>query len=49
VLIVGSGNVVHNLRRIDWNQPDAGFDWARSFDDAPLEVMTDIPADETNI
>ena len=44
VLILGSGNVVHNLRLIDWNQPDLGFDWARRFDDAVAEQLASDPA-----
>ncbi|HUR22532.1 MAG TPA: 4,5-DOPA dioxygenase extradiol [Acidimicrobiales bacterium] len=45
VLIVGSGNAVHNLRRIDWSRPDAAFDWARAFDTDVAEVMTGAPAE----
>ncbi|HZQ28986.1 MAG TPA: 4,5-DOPA dioxygenase extradiol [Acidimicrobiales bacterium] len=45
ILIVGSGNVVHNLGRIDWSRPDAAFDWTRRFDDAARAVMTEKPAD----
>jgi len=49
VLIVASGNVVHNLRRIDWGQPGGGFDWARRFDDAARRVMTTSPGDVVSL
>jgi 4,5-DOPA dioxygenase extradiol len=45
VLIVGSGNVVHNLRALKWSEPDLGFDWARRFDDAARAVLTERPSD----
>ncbi|MFN7117769.1 MAG: 4,5-DOPA dioxygenase extradiol [Saprospiraceae bacterium] len=28
VLMMGSGNMVHNLRILNWQQPETGFDWA---------------------
>lgn len=43
VLVVGSGNVVHNLRRVDWSRPGLGFDWAHRFDDEARARMTADP------
>lgn len=43
ILILGSGNVVHNLRRIDWDRPDSAFDWAERFDDAVVEQLASEP------
>jgi 4,5-DOPA dioxygenase extradiol len=43
VFIVGSGNVVHNLRRVDWSYGDRGFEWADRFDARVREVMTTNP------
>jgi 4,5-DOPA dioxygenase extradiol len=40
ILILGSGNVVHNLRLIDWNSPGQGADWAQRFDNDVRGLMT---------
>ncbi|MGZ4717163.1 MAG: 4,5-DOPA-extradiol-dioxygenase [Acidimicrobiales bacterium] len=45
VLIVGSGNVVHNLREVDWSVPEQGQAWARRFDEAARAVMTSTPGE----
>jgi 4,5-DOPA dioxygenase extradiol len=45
VLLAASGNVVHNLRRMDWSKPDAAFDWNRRFDEAATTAMSSAPED----
>lgn len=45
IMILGSGNVVHNLRAVDWANPDGGFDWARRFADAARGILTERPGD----
>lgn len=44
VMIVASGNVVHNLGRVAWNRPDAAFDWNERFDTAVQAQLADDPA-----
>ena len=43
VLVMGSGNVVHNLRAMDRHSVDAGFDWARAFNEAAIDIATSRP------
>lgn len=45
VMVLASGNVVHNLGRVQWKQPDAAFDWAKRFDDAVVEQLARDPGD----
>lgn len=44
ILVLSSGNVVHNLRLIDWKRPTEGADWAHRFDDAAMTQMTNDPS-----
>ncbi len=39
VLILGSGNLVHNLRRIIWGEPHGAYDWAVEFDSRVKEAV----------
>lgn len=45
VLLLGSGNVVHNLRAMDWKQPESAFDWNRHFDADTKHLLAERPGD----
>ena len=40
VLIVASGNVVHNLGLLDFSKPESGFDWAERFNVEAQRALT---------
>jgi len=39
VLIIGSGNLVHNLGAVVWNQPNSVYPWAQQFEIAITESL----------
>jgi 4,5-DOPA dioxygenase extradiol len=45
IMVIASGNVVHNLGRVQWDKPDEAFDWAERFDDAVFSQLAGKPGD----
>ena len=49
VLVLGSGNVVHNLGGMDWALKDDGYDWAQRFDEDAKAALLDDPTNITDL
>ena len=49
VLVLASGNVVHNLRAINWRSGEEGFDWAQRFDADARAVLRRDPSQLTDL
>lgn len=46
ILIIGSGNIVHNLREIDWNIDATPYEWGINFDKKVKEAILTGKHDE---
>lgn len=44
IIVIGSGNIVHNLRAVDFRLAGAGYDWADSYDEQARELLTSDPS-----
>ena len=50
IMLLGSGNIVHNLGMIDWSMSGVAFDWARDFDaEAQRMLVSDTPTNITRM
>lgn len=45
VAVIGSGNIVHNLRRIEWSRANEPTDWNRRFNEAAIAQVLEAPGD----
>src|SRR3954453_14719893 len=48
-VVVGSGNVAHNLAGMARRLPDGGYDWAKRFDEQARATMASAPADAARL
>lgn len=44
VLVLGSSDIVHNLRVMDWGSPDGAYPWAQEFAAAARELLASDPS-----
>lgn len=38
-MVIASGNIVHNLRMLDWRHPEQAYDWAVAFDNQVKQAL----------
>lgn len=41
VLVIGSGNMIHNLGMLNWRQPESAYDWAAELDTTFKKLILD--------